>query len=69
MNWISVKDRLPDENDDVLIYDGNGVSAATFDPPSKFHKGRWWLDGETCIDMEYVTHWMPLPPAPTGEQK
>lgn len=71
--WISVKDRLPDFEAEVLF----------FDNCKSIHKGWlsrksncWFIDtselsvdGDACItddsiEIEYVTHWMPLPEPP-----
>lgn len=50
MNWISVKDRLPeDEETHVLVYRENGWIEIW--PRRYFHTFR-------------VTHWMPLPEPP-----
>lgn len=60
-NWISVKDRLPDENEIILLCDGKEVTVGF----------RWngFITGEirwNCQDdwFETVTHWMPLPELP-----
>lgn len=71
--WISVKDRLPGNSLDVLVYEpGEGCCVA-------FHNGREWraftqtleartLDGGyACVSLscpERITHWMPLPEPP-----
>lgn len=65
MEWISVKDRLPEEGVLVLRY-GNDVKKfdvdyiITFDHP---HEPYIWA--RLLVD-EYlkVTHWMPLPEPP-----
>ena len=57
MDWISVKDRLPELFEDVLTYDDVGICIN-------------WL--EELVDEvayfayggKYVTHWMPLPESP-----
>lgn len=59
--WISVVERLPEEYDIILCFNGSYVQASVF------------LDGEFIEDDKYegdpirgVTHWMPLPEAPKG---
>lgn len=59
--WISVKDRLPEEYETILCFDGSYVQPSVL------------LDGEFIEDDKYegypicgVTHWMPLPEAPKG---
>jgi len=59
--WISVEDRLPEGNGDVLATDGYYVDLCMYhqSPP-------WGFVPETC-DHEYfkkVTHWMYLPEPP-----
>ena len=60
MEWISVKDRLPEKEDDVLAYEFRGdVSIA-------YISGYEWrnLESGYVMDASYVTHWMPLPEPP-----
>ena len=56
MEWIKVTDRLPEIEEEVLMWDSNYLSIghlATF--------GEW----VNCEYMsKYVTHWMPLPELP-----
>jgi hypothetical protein len=66
MEWISVKDRLPDSIVDVLIFDPyqNDMIVGWFNAISNK-----WVSGLSApedyfeIDVE-PTHWMPLPPEP-----
>jgi len=74
--WISVKDELPKEDDEILFTDGKFV-----------YKGCWTTWDGGCSDFSYVvgsgfanevndesfteeqiTHWMPLPPPPTTDE-
>jgi hypothetical protein len=62
--WISVKDRLPDEDGDYIVYitspTDNEVRVLWFFQQS--NETIVWLNG---ISFAYeVTHWMPLPPKP-----
>lgn len=71
--WISVKDRLPSPNEDVLLVDILGSS------PSEIFlgwqaTGRWFETHYYCkegashqIDNDQITHWMPLPEPPNDE--
>ena len=63
--WISVKDRLPEDDSDVLAYSRNGEEGRIY--PANYSKGVWF----DCIFdtpvTESTTHWMPLPEPPKGE--
>ena len=65
--WISVKDRLPEEGETVLVF---GYWHEKFQPLmcylSPHRKGEWF----TTVAGQHVytvTHWMPLPQPPKGE--
>ncbi len=54
--WISVEDRLPDDDDSYLVWNGNHIFVAIY-----------WGDGEWMFDSHAtheVAHWMPLPEPP-----
>ena len=66
MEWISVDDRLPDE--DVTVSVGEvGKELVTEAHCKKYHFGiGWWRDtgtGTSSISIN-PTHWMPLPKPP-----
>jgi hypothetical protein len=57
--WISVKDRLPEKDVEVLVWDGYNRFIAYF-------SGTMWDSGygwDMMVNVT-VTHWMPLPDAP-----
>lgn len=54
--WISVKDRLPENDDEVAIASGSYMTTG-------------YYDGEWHGMLSYVTHWMPLPEPPREETK
>jgi hypothetical protein len=59
--WISVKDKLPDDGDEVLIV------MVGFDKPSFAEKiDLGWFDYrlDRIIPEAKITHWMPLPEMP-----
>ena len=60
VGWISVKERLPEENDDVLGFipkdEGGEIKRCNY------WRGRWWNWEDGRADK--VTHWMPLPEPP-----
>ena len=52
MEWISVEERLPDENSDFITYCADGVVGVS-------NCGFYGFPHD-------VTHWMPLPPPPSS---
>ena len=61
--WISVKDRLPD-NDTYILVTTDGVTASAY-----WHNDRFYaFTASGVATVGCVTHWMPLPQPPTGEQ-
>lgn len=62
--WISVKERLPEEWVEVLVFvPGVGCEIAWF--CGAVNLWRWVWTGES-VTLD-VTHWMPLP-SPPGEE-
>lgn len=64
--WISVKDRLPEIDEDVLMFFGTGIMAVGF----RLDDAAWcaYSDGEYYSDCyTHPTHWMPLPEPPKEE--
>jgi len=58
MEWISVKDRLPSDEQDVIVTDGKNVLQtfyAIYDSGISWGTSRW---------VGEITHWMPLPEPP-----
>ena len=78
--WISVEDRLPSDEQDVLViahgWDGRLVYVGSH---KRVEAKKSWLTGITNKSSEWllwgwsylkepiVTHWMPLPNPPKGE--
>jgi Protein of unknown function (DUF551) len=61
MEWISIKDRLPENQSTVLIY-GNGYDVQYFEDNGFYD---FEIDYEFSVNKtENVTHWMPLPIPP-----
>ena len=64
-DWVSVEDRLPEDDSDVIAYLRTGEEGRIF--PANYAKGVWF----DCIFnkrvTETTTHWMPLPQPPKGE--
>ena len=74
--WISVKDRLPDVADKYIVTacdewcsHGEGIWYDTVVVVAEYSGGCWnWNDNGTDYDIDdLVTHWMPLPEPPKGE--
>jgi hypothetical protein len=62
--WISVKERLPEDGDDLSIM------LVWRSIESDYDTVRWrYQQGWDCViqDKSKITHWMPLPKAPKGE--
>ena len=62
--WISVEERLPEKDIEVLVAlkIGDRVSVDT----DRIYFGKWLNYGKfgCACEKGYVTHWMPLPEAP-----
>jgi len=59
--WISVKERLPDDNEGEILVVGTDKEATT----------GWCVNGRICfrvgplfVQAANITHWMPLPEPP-----
>lgn len=64
MDWISVKDRLPDERRRCLIYGEKHIGIGNYVEPFWYEDE--WDRGYGCPE---ITHWMPLPKPPKEEEK
>ena len=62
--WISVEERLPEKDKDVMCYSNKNGG-------HMFFGYRGWISGEWMeggsLHIGDVTHWMPLPDAPEVE--
>ena len=73
MEWISVKDRLPEFNVDVLVYavgkDDDKVITITSYTNAKYGLGiTGWITPWQYFFYNYsITHWMPLPEPPKAD--
>ena len=62
--WVSVDDRLPEDDSDVLAYSRNGEEGRIY--PANYAKGVW-VDCIFDIPVtNSTTHWMPIPEPPKG---
>lgn len=52
MNWIYVKDRMPDDYETVLVTDGMNIEQSTYARPFG------WIDTPNLIlNDDHITHW------------
>jgi hypothetical protein len=68
MEWISVKDRLPCDEQEVLVYDSKRGIHKTFFvyEPYECEEGGFDKHGFAIMDVSFenITHWQPLPEPP-----
>lgn len=71
--WISVKDRLPDECDNLVLAIANGKPCRNITLEDAYvlasyvpNEG-WIIDEWPMWEEAEVTHWMPLPEPPKEE--
>lgn len=60
--WIKCSERMPDDFVDVLVTDGHYVEIMT-----RLGDGSWLVlleEWSTCVSVDGITHWMPLPEPP-----
>lgn len=73
--WISVDDKLPEKNIEVMVFFEGASSLASTGQytASKFDHDGWCYPKENFDDANdewpTVTHWMPLPAAPVATPK
>lgn len=61
MTWISVRERVPREEELMLLHDGQ------FPYVGYLYCGKWNAAGK-WTDYRMISHWMPLPaPPPKGD--
>ena len=68
MDWIPVTERLPEEEERVLIYTKTNIT--NYGTYTKRY-GAFRKEGFICHDgfmwLNTASHWMPLPQPPKGE--
>ena len=64
--WISVEDKLPELNKEVLVAWTDGVIGFASRIKSECKEERWNWDIAALFD-ETITHWQPLPEPPKPE--
>lgn len=65
MKWISIKDKLPQNKEVVLIYifSNKTIEMASINPP-EFRGAFWFYPENNGWEKDEVTHWIPLPAPP-----
>ena len=63
--WISVKDRLPEDDSDVLAYSRIGEESRIH--PACYSNGVWFDCVFNAPATDTTTHWMKMPHPPKGE--
>ena len=67
MEWISVKDRLPEKSGDYLAFTEKGIFIVlSYSEMHRAFNAYDWCENITPIRC---THWMPLPDAPEVEHE
>ena len=57
--WISVKEKLPEKSGGFLVSDGKRVEWRRF-----FRRRNGQMLWGSSLNLEIVTHWMPIPEPP-----
>lgn len=60
--WISVKDRPPEDNDRVIAFRPYEAEVSAYR-----YSVMWGWALKTSVSHSGITHWMPLPEPPKGE--
>ena len=63
--WISVDDRLPKDDSDVLAYSRIGEESRIY--PACYSNDVWFDCVFNAPATDTTTHWMPIPQPPKGE--
>lgn len=65
LKWISVKDKLPPVDEDVLLTGGIAIGIGFYMEKHRVLKeGFWSITNGRAEELYGVTHWMPLPELP-----
>jgi len=63
--WIKVSERLPDDNDWVIMYAGTNFPYGKPLPGYYDYRFNKWFDTlQDCEGFTTVTYWMPMPKPP-----
>jgi hypothetical protein len=70
--WISVEERLPEDNQNVIVFVQHPISGHHWLQIAHMLRAmgmdecqddEWWIDSTGEV-VYYITHWMPLPEPP-----
>ena len=62
--WISIKDRIPDHADEVMVSYNNGIAFAKYWETT----GMWLSNNSNVNNGDLVTHWQPIPSPPKEQE-
>ena len=63
--WVSVDERLPEDDSDVLAYSSIGEESRIY--PACYSNGVWFDCVFNAPATDTTTHWMKMPQPPKGE--
>jgi hypothetical protein len=66
--WISVEDRLPEDNIKYLVFLPEGHLYQGIHVAHYSDKHNMWVDLDRTYLFDHPTHWMPLPAPPTEKE-
>jgi hypothetical protein len=64
MEWISVRDRLPIEDQKVICIGYSGIFIGEYNHRDGYWAADKYIHCEFTENFKLVTHWMPLPQPP-----
>lgn len=69
--WISIKERLPNPLEEVILYDKNSIRhyAVGWLREDKGYNKSMWCVTDGFVEDKYITHWMPIPALPKGGEE
>lgn len=66
--WISVKDRLPEDDKDVLVYDSRSKEIIMASYNSDYEEWDNLYNYYDYLPVDEITYWQPLPELPEVEE-
>ena len=66
--WISVKDRLPEDDRDVLVYDSRNKEIIIASYNSDYKEWDNFYNYYDYLPVDVITYWQPLPELPEVEK-